>query len=569
MLEELSVHNYALIERMNVKFSPGFNVFTGETGTGKSILIGALGLLLGQKTDTSIIRSGADETLVSGTIRIGDNPEARQWLKEHGASPEDDSIILRRVVKRNGRGSIFIQALPVTLAELRELTSFLFDIHGQHDHQSLLRVDNHRKLLDRYGTTEALALEVSNLYHTLISNKERHAKLIGVERERLREIDLLKYAVAEIDQAALKEGEEEGLEKEFSILSNHEKLFQLLEEVFAGVAESRGGCLVALRGCRTAMDEILAIDKSLSGPVNQLQDSFYELEDFAETIRTYKFSINFDAERLRATEQRLDLIRNLEKKYGDTVQEVLLYSEKCKKDLEELENWEDKKRSLEMEIEKLDRELGSKASGLSEKRKKAAIELQTLIEEELKYLGMKKVRFRVLVQTRLEKTGAQNEKPIVNQNGIDIIEFVISPNEGEPFKRLRKIVSGGEISRIMLAIKSILAESDHISALVFDEIDAGIGGEVALAVGERLYKLSSLKQIFCITHLATIAVRADSHLKVDKLLKNGRTITMVAGVHGDEKKKEISRMLSGDADNEAALKHAGELLRKHGVGNKV
>ena len=355
---------------------------------------------------------------------------------------------------------------------------------------------------------------------------------------------------------------QETLEKEHRILANHENLYQLLEEVYASIAESRGGCLGPLRRCRAAMDEIVRIDASLSGSVNQLQDAFYELEDFAETIRAYKSSIQFDAEKMRATEQRLDLIKTLEKKYGDTIQEVLDYASKCRENLEELENWEEKKRGLEEEIGKLEGELGRRAVELSGKRKKAAARLQAQIEEELQHLGMKKVRFRVLVQTRVDSQ--EKSRPVINQNGMDIIEFVISPNQGEPFKRLRKIASGGELSRIMLAIKSILAESDRIGALIFDEVDVGIGGEVAVAVGERLRRLSSIKQILCITHLPTIAVHAQNHLRVEKVLKNGRTITKVEEATGSEKIREIARMLSGEAENETALRHAEELLARYG-----
>ena len=562
MLEELSVHNYALIERVSLKFAAGFNVLTGETGAGKSILVGALGLLLGQKGDPSVVRSGAEETLVSGVVRVEGNPDALKWLTDHGIEAEEGRVILRRSVKSTGRGAIYIQSIPATLNDLRELTTLLFDMHGQHEHQSLLHVENHRSTLDRFGGTEGLAEEASGLYSALNSRRQRYSKLVGAERERLREIDLIKHAITEIEQGALKVGEEETLEKEHRILANHENLYQLLEEVYGNIAESRGGCLGPLRRCRAAMDEIARIDASLSGSVNQLQDAFYELEDFAETIREYKSSIHFDAEKLRVTEQRLDLIKTLEKKYGDTIQEVLDYASKCRENLEELENWEDKKRGLQEEIGKLEADLGRRALELSEKRQKAAARLQGQIEEELQYLGMKKVRFRVLVQTRVDSK--DKSRPIINQNGMDIIEFVISPNQGEPFKRLRKIASGGELSRIMLAIKSILAESDHIGALIFDEVDVGIGGEVAAAVGERLRRLSSIKQVLCITHLPTIAVRAQNHLKVEKVLKNGRTLTRVEEATGSEKTREIARMLSGEAKNEVALRHAEELLARYG-----
>ena len=565
MLEELSIHNYALIERVTVKFAPGLNVLTGETGAGKSILVDALGLILGQKTDSSAIRFGTNETLVSGLVRVSDSPDVILWLDSHGISPEDGRIIVRRVVKRSGRGSIFIQSVPVTRSELSELASMLFDLHGQHEHQSLLKASNHRALLDRFGGTETLAARVGELHSQLVSLQSSLAKTMKDERERLREIDLLNHAVSEIEKAQLIVGEESKLEEEHRILANHEKLAHLIEEVYTNVSESRGGALTQLRRSKDALEEMTQIDTSIAKLQNQLQDAFYELEDFSESIRSYKSRIEFNPDRLASVEERVYLIKDLEKKYGDTIAEVLRYAEKCKSDLEELENWEDKKKSLEAEIKKVEQELLQAATALSEKRKVAAAKAGQLIEDELIYLGMPKVHFKILVQMRENSQG----EPAVNQFGLDLVEFVISPNPGEPYKRLIKIASGGELSRVMLAIKSILLESDHINALIFDEVDVGIGGEVALAVGERLHKLSRIKQILCITHLATIAVRADNHLKVEKYEKNKRTFTNVIRVQGKNKKLEISRMLAGDSQNEVALKHAEDLLKKYAMSSSV
>ena len=565
MLEELSIHNYALIERVTVKFAPGLNVLTGETGAGKSILVDALGLILGQKTDSSAIRFGTNETLVSGLVRVSDSPDVILWLDSHGISPEDGRIIVRRVVKRSGRGSIFIQSVPVTRSELSELASMLFDLHGQHEHQSLLKASNHRALLDRFGGTETLAARVGELHSQLVSLQSSLAKTMKDERERLREIDLLNHAVSEIEKAQLIVGEESKLEEEHRILANHEKLAHLIEEVYTNVSESRGGALTQLRRSKDALEEMTQIDTGIAKLQNQLQDAFYELEDFSESIRSYKSRIEFNPDRLASVEERVYLIKDLEKKYGDTIAEVLRYAEKCKSDLEELKNWEDKKKSLEAEIKKVEQELLQAATELSEKRKVAAAKAGQLIEDELIYLGMPKVHFKILVQMRENSQG----EPAVNQFGLDLVEFVISPNPGEPYKRLIKIASGGELSRVMLAIKSILLESDHINALIFDEVDVGIGGEVALAVGERLHKLSRIKQILCITHLATIAVRADNHLKVEKYEKNKRTFTNVTRVQGKNKKLEISRMLAGDSQNEVALKHAEDLLKKYAMSSSV
>ncbi|MGA2380151.1 MAG: DNA repair protein RecN, partial [Spirochaetia bacterium] len=466
MLEELHVHNFAIIDKLSVKFAQGLNILSGETGAGKSILVGALGLLLGDKTDTSIIRSGAEETAVSCVVSIGDNTEAAAWLAAHGITPDEGGVILRRMLKSSGRGSIFIQSTPVTRADLHDFCTHLFDLHGQHEHQSLLDLENHRTLVDRWAGTEPLAERFHETYAALASLRERHSKLIGDERERLRRADLLTYAVTEIKGLRLKPGEEEELEKELAILVHHEKLFTLLEEVHGQVAESAGGALAALRKTRHSMDEILGIDSSLSRPAHQLEDAFYEIEDFAESIRQYKSKADFSPGRLDDVQSRLSAIRTLEKKYGDTIEEVLAYCAAGEQELAGMENWEEEKKNLESEIARTEKQIAEAARELSERRKAGSLVLQKKIEEELRELGMPKVSFRVLIADAARADGT----PVLTPWGRDAIEFVISPNLGEPFKRLRSIASGGELSRVMLAIKGVLAESDHVSTLIFDEV---------------------------------------------------------------------------------------------------
>ncbi len=562
MLEELHVHNFAIIEKLTVRFAEGLNILSGETGAGKSILVGALGLLLGDKTDTSIIRSGAEETTVSGVVAVNGNAEALQWLAARGIDPEEGSVILRRMLKSNGRGSIFIQSTPVTRTDLHDFSAHLFDMHGQHEHQSLLDLENHRRLVDRWAGTEELAEKFHVLYASLASLRERHSKLVSDERERLRRTDLLTYAVAEIKAMKLKPGEDEELEKELAILVHHEKLFTLLEDVHARISEGAGGVLAALRAARHSMDEIMGIDPSLSRPAHQLEDAFYEIEDFAENIRQYKSKADFSPGRLDDVQTRLSSIRALEKKYGDTIDEVLAYCAAGETELAGMENWEEEKQKLEADIAGTEKEVAALARQLSEKRVAGGADLSTKIEGELRDLGMPKVSFKVLIADATRADGT----PVLTPYGKDSIEFVISPNLGEPFKRLRAIASGGELSRVMLAIKGVLAESDRVSTLIFDEVDAGIGGEVALSVGERLAALSRHKQILCITHLATIAVRADNHLRIEKVAQAGRTLTRVEKVTGAARQEEIARMLAGDRKGELSLQHAGELLAKYGPG---
>jgi DNA repair protein RecN (Recombination protein N) len=561
MLEELVVENYAIIDKLNVTFAPGLNILTGETGAGKSILIGALGLLLGDKADAETIRAGSEETNISGVIRVGANAELLAWLEEHGVQPEEDAIIIRRKLKRNGKGSVFVQSSPFTLSALRELTGLLFDLHGQHEHQSLMQVESHRKLLDRYSGCEELGEEFSTCYARLLRQREAYAALIGSEQERLRRADLLQFSVREIEEAELKPGEDDILARELKLLANAEKLEHALETVLQNSAESRGGALAGLRQARAAMAEASQLDPALADSASQLDNAFYEIEDLVENVRRYRASFNFDPARLESLESRMAQIGRLKKKYGASLEEILAYGSTSRQELERMENADQEKKALEGEIAALEKELRSKAEELSARRRQGAGTLHPRIEAELRQLGMAKARLRVDIRVKENEAG----RPVYTPYGKDRIEFLISPNQGEPFRRLVQIASGGEISRIMLAIKTVLAESDHVSSLIFDEVDVGIGGEVALAVGERLKKLGAHKQVLCITHLATIAARADNHIKVEKALKGGRTITLSDAITGERRLEEIARMLAGDRQGELSLKHASELLQKYGT----
>ncbi len=562
MLEELSVQNYALIDRVTVKFGEGFNVLTGETGAGKSILIGALGLLLGAKGDPESIRTGAEESVVTGVVQVGGNPQALAWLKEHAIEPEEGSIIIRRVMKRGGRGSLFIQSTPATRADLEAITALLFDVHGQHEHQSLLDPDNQRMLLDRFGDNEVLAAKLFGDFQDLSGVKKRYEKMLSSERTQLREMDLLSFAVKEIDEARLRPGEEEELEQEKLILSQYERLYTLLETFHENTSESKRGSLSALREARSAMEGIIAINPELAGLAKRLEDAFFEIEDVVEEVHKYQLGVQFRPDRLAECEDRLTLIHRLEKKYGSSVDEVLKYADESRDQLASMETWQEDKEKLQREIAEREKAVLQLAQELSARRKESAGRLTALVQERLGALGMPKGVFSVELKRRLSEEG----KPSCGPHGIDQIELLISANPGEPPKPLRSIASGGELSRIMLAIKSVIAEADQIGSLIFDEIDTGIGGEVAVAVGEHLQELARRKQVLCITHLATIAARADNHLKVEKFVKDNRTYTGVESVSEEARVKEIARMLAGDSLGEVSLTHAQEMLRRFNRG---
>lgn len=558
MLEELNVRNYALADKLTVEFGSGLNILSGETGSGKSVIIGALSLVLGEKGDVGAIRTGTAETEVAAVVNVEGNTEACRWLTDHDIEAEDGRVILRRILKKNGRGSIFIQSSMSTRADIAGFTALLFDIHGQHEHQSLLSVDNHRRYLDSFAGLTEKAEELKNQFLELSAVKKEYQALLADEREMLREADLAAFAVKEIEDAKLQPGEIEQLENDHRLLSQAEKLFMLFEDVHASLSETAGGALGGLRSGMTQLKELSSIDPLFDESSSRLENAFYETEDVLDGLERYKNDFDFSPERLASCEERLGELLKLRKKYGDTVEEILTFLEESKKRISNIENREELKEEFSKKKAELEKSVLQTATVLSDGRKAAAAELQLGIQQQLKALGMPKADFRVLVETRL----GDNGKPACGPNGIDHVEFLISPNQGEPPKKLRNIASGGEISRVMLAIKTVLAEIDTVDCLVFDEIDSGIGGEIAVAVGEHLYNLSRYKQILCITHLASIAVRADNHIRVSKNTHDDRTFTEIRSIAGEERKVEIARMLSGDADGEVSLKHAQELLAK-------
>jgi DNA repair protein RecN (Recombination protein N) len=567
MLEELDVRNYALADSLNVEFGSGLNILSGETGSGKSVIIGALGLVLGEKGDAGAIRTGAVETEVAAVVNIDGNADAAAWLNAHEIEHDDGRVVLRRILKKNGRGSIYIQSSMSTRSDIAEFTSLLFDIHGQHEHQSLLSADNHRRYLDSFAGLTETASALKNSFLELSSVKKEFQSLVADEREMLREADLAAFAVKEIEEAKLQPGEIEQLENEHRLLSQAEKLFVLFEDVHSSLSESAGGALSGLRSGMNHLKELSSIDPLFEESSSRLENAFYETEDVLDGLERYKNDFDFSPERLSLCEERLGELLKLRKKYGDTVDEILSFLEESKKRINSISNREELKEEFSKKIEDLEKSVLQSASVLSDGRKAAATELQSSIQQQLKALGMPKAEFRVLVEAR---TG-DNGKQTCGVNGFDTVEFLISPNQGEPPKKLRNIASGGEISRVMLAIKTVLAEIDTVDCLVFDEIDSGIGGEIAVAVGEHLYNLSRYKQILCITHLASIAVRADNHIRVSKNTHDDRTFTQIRSISGDDRKVEIARMLSGDVGGEVSLKHAEELLLKAGQtteGNK-
>ena len=567
MLEELDIKNFALIDSAHVEFQKGFTVLSGETGAGKSILIGSLAFLLGGKGGTEQIRTGTTEAQVCGTFFI-EQKEAYEWLDAHGIEPEENRILVRRVIRDSGKSSAWIGGTPVTKADLLDFASCLVDIHGQHEQQSLMKVSEHRRYLDIYADIVDEVRNFTSLYSSLVEKRKLLDNLNTNETERRNRIDMLSFAVDEIDAARLKPGEDEELEKEENRLSSYEKLFSDIEEIcgtFDG-SESGGepGILSVLHRLGNTVSHAAAMDKGLESLENRISSSFYELDDISKEFKHYRQTLVFDPEHLAEVQDRLELINKLKKKYASSskapLSEVSDYYEKAQKELSVLTDSSQDRESLEKSIAESEREVYVAAKQISDKRKAASEKMSSAIEEILHKLGMKDTSFRVNLSEKAGSLMTQKCGPY----GMDDIEFLISANPGSPLMSLAKIASGGELSRVMLAMKTVLSGADMAGTLVFDEIDTGIGGEVAVSVGEHMKKLAANKQILCITHLASIAVYADNQIKIQKGVDGSSASTHVFPVSGDERVKEVARMLSGDATSAASLEHASDMLRKFG-----
>jgi len=550
MLEQLTIHNFALIEDVVIGFQKGFNVLTGETGAGKSIILGALNLLMGEKADASVVRTGTDETQISAVISVPENHPLRRWCEDRGVELEDDTILVRRSVRTTGRGAIYVQSVPMTRSDLELIGDALFDMHGQHEHQSLLSPDRQRKVLDAYGGLEELVTRFSELYHHRESIRKQREELLKELAQSKRESDYLQFVAEELRKADLKTGEDEALQEELSVLTQYEVIHDNLELVRdnlrGGGSEGVAGALQnAIQSCRKAAKA----DPSLSDFASRLESIGYEVQDIYESIRDRLQSMSFSEVRLDELQSRLAFIQRLKKKYGPSLDQVISFRAQTEEKLRRTESSDDDLQALEQDITQLDVRLIEKAAELTRRRKALAEQLQGLVAERLARLGMPHVVFSIAAEERE-----------CSAHGVDHIEFRFSANLGEPQRSLREIASGGELSRVMLAIKTVLAETDDVQTLVFDEVDAGIGGTVAIAVGEQMHELSKSRQVVAITHLASIAARADHQLVVSKEVADGRTYTRINQTLGETRVLEIARMLSGDTRQDTAIAHARQLL---------
>ena len=579
MLEDLTIKDFALIDQDYLEFTKGFTVLSGETGAGKSILIGALSFLLGGKADVTQIRAGKKEASVSGTFLLpkdlpvrSDIPEddeprnALEWLNVHGIEIENDRVLLRRIIRDTGKNAAWINDTPVTRGDLAQFSSFLVDIHGQHEHQSLMKVCEHRKFLDaRAGITLDVDAFTAK-YAVLVAKRKQLAQYNLSDSERLRKLDMMTFAVKEIGEAKLKPNEDTELEEEQARLSSYEKIYSDVDSIDQMLANDESGVVGLLKKIRRDSMHVTELDKSLLKLDERVEAAFYELSDISAEFSDYKNKLVYDPNRLQTVEDRLSLIYNLKKKYASSVNaplsEVFAYFDEAHKYIEENADGNNKKDALTAEIKVLEKEILAQAEKLSAARKATAFVLNTEVDQILSKLGMKGTTFAVQIN---QKAGTDLEQ-LCGPYGKDDIEFMISANPGNPPLPLAKIASGGELSRVMLALKTIFAQTDSVETLIFDEIDTGIGGEVAVAVGAHIKNLSKNRQIFCITHLASIAVYADNQIKIEKSVSGEITSSNVYPVEGEARVAEIARMLSGDSDTSQSLEHARSLLAKYSGG---
>lgn len=550
MLTELNIKNFAIIDSLGITFEKGFNVLTGETGAGKSIIVDAVELVLGGRASSEMIRSGCDEAVVEAAFDISDDRGLMNQLNEMGIEGED-TLIIKRTVSAAGKNKVFINGSMATIAMLSDIGEFLVDIHGQHEHQTLFRVERHIDILDEYAETASFRKEMAEVYSELNKARNELENLRASEVDKEKRLDILRFQSDEIGKAGLKEGEEDNLLEERKLLSNAEKLYEAGNTALELLYSESGSALELVKRAGSKISDIAGIDESLKDTAEAINSAYLSIEDAAMTLRDYVGKISFDPDRLNEIEERLDLIGRLKRKYGNTVSEILKYKEEADKELDGIERAEERIAELEEKSERLKAKGLKVAENLSEKRKKASEQLKMKVEAELADLGMKKAVFEV----RMDRLND------ISSKGFDRVEFLLSSNPGEAPKPLSKIASGGELSRIMLALKKVLAGPSGVPTMVFDEVDSGIGGGIAEVVGHKLREVAEGRQVLCITHLPQIAAMADLHYAISKGEEKGRTVTTVNRLEMEERVDEIARMLGGVTITEATKRHAEEMLK--------
>lgn len=553
MLKFLSVENFALIDRLEIEFSKGLNLITGETGSGKSILVDAVGLLVGRRASLEMVRQGFEQARVEGMFELSGEHPARVFLADAEIPLEGGELIIRRNISRSGSNKIFINGVLSPLATLSQLGTFLADIHGQHEQQLLLRSSVQLQFLDAFSAHEPLTQQVRESFHLLQGVRSELERLQASEQERLQRLDTLHFQIADIDKLQLRAGLDVELEAERGLLASAEKRLSASQRAYQDIYEREESSLSLLHQAKKELEELCELDPQLEPVMVKLSDSRYLLEEVAYQLRDYTNQIESNPGRLDAVQESLSEIQKARRKYGETVDEILAYLEKAQKEVLELSQCEAEIEQLAKKESQLESKYRALAQHLSRGRHQQAKLLSRQVERELTDLHMGNAAFTVQVNTSDEK---------VTEQGMDQVEFLISANVGESSKPLAKIASGGELSRTVLALKSILTLEDYPKTLVFDEVDAGIGGRVASTIGEKLARLGTAHQVFCVTHLPQVASYASQHFHVTKRSSAERTIVEIVPLEQKARVEEISRMMAGKALTDTTRKQARELLRR-------
>ena len=548
MLELLHIENIAIIEAADIEFAPGFNALTGETGAGKSIVIDSLSAVLGQRTSRELIRTGAEKAFVSAAFS-GMAPELTETL---GIQPEaDGTLLLQREIQTDGKNVCRVNGRPVTVGQLRALGARLLNIHGQHDGQQLLDEEQHIVYLDSFGRLESLAITYAEKYKNFTDIRRQIGTLQMDEAEKARRVDTLQYQIEELKRAKLKPGEEEELTARRGMLRNAEKFLDAVAgaDYALNGDDSGGGALSALRQAQDALSGVRHLDDAFGQLYERLGEAYSEVYDIAATVEDKRGELDVSPGELDRVESRMDLLYRLKKKYGATVEDMLDYQARCEAELAQIEDAGDTLARLEQALSKAEKEARQAAQALSDARKAAAEQLTAQILAELQQLDMGKIRFAVNFA----------EKPL-DSDGMDTVRFLMSANVGEELRPIHKIASGGELARIMLAMKNVLSEQDHVGTMVFDEVDTGVSGRAAQKVAEKMARISRRKQVLCVTHLPQLAAMADTHFSVEKGERGGRTYTEVRRLDREQRRRELARLTGGSHVSQTMLDGAEELL---------
>ncbi|WP_243386384.1 DNA repair protein RecN [Bacillus kexueae] len=556
MLAEISIRNFAIIESLTVSFEKGLTVLTGETGAGKSIIIDAISLLAGGRGSSEFVRYGEKKAEIEGLFLLDhEKHPCVKKCEEFGIDLQDGMVILRRDIGANGKSVCRVNGKLVTIAVLREIGRLLVDIHGQHDNQELMDEHHHLHLLDEFGGEEVKRAkgDYLELYNRYVELSNRLKRLSDNEQEMAHRLDLIQFQLNEIESAGLEPEEDVRLQEERKQIVNFEKVYKAMQNAYNALQGDQRG-LDWLGVAMSHLEDVADINDTLQTLSETVSNHYYIIEDITYQLRNELDTLEFDPERLNTIESRLNEINHLKRKYGHSVDEILAYAAKIEEEIETLTNRDSHIHKIREELQSIRNDLLVEAKNISKIRKKWAKTLTEKIMEELKALYMDKTTFSVQFLTETEDVN-------FTQEGIDRVEFYISTNPGEPLKPLAKVASGGELSRIMLAMKSIFSKHQGITSIIFDEVDTGVSGRVAQAIGEKIYKVSEGSQVLCITHLPQVAAMADTHLFISKETKDGRTKTSVKPLEQDEKIKEIGRMIAGVEVTELTKQHAKELLQ--------